>query len=46
MPPSKNEIMEYLHENPNQVKEVLLKEGMHTIPSPLPKLKDRYYDEL
>ena len=38
--------MRYLHENADKVREVLLKEGMLSAPAPLPKLHDRYYDEL
>ena len=45
-PPSKERIMRYLHQNPDKVREVLLKEGMLSAPAPLPKLHDRYYDEL
>ena len=45
-PPGKSAIMRYLHENPDQVKEVLLKEGMLSAPAPLPTLHERYYDEL
>ena len=38
-------MMEYLYKNPDAVREVLLKEGLLTVPAPLPKLHDRYFDD-